>query len=125
MDGKLVLVHHGEHRVEVHEGAGSWEMLKARSLRKVLLWRGPSPARASMESSSGPLGNAHRQHLGGEHQDVAALQGGGPPRSYQRGAFGRRVVLKDELAEEGLPVAGNGVHPVDGHAGADGGEGIR
>ena len=34
------------------------------------------------------------------------------------------MVLKDELAEEGLPVAGNGVHPVDGHAGADGGEGI-
>ena len=34
------------------------------------------------------------------------------------------MVLEDELAEEGLPVPGDGVHPVEGHAGADGGEGV-
>ena len=32
--------------------------------------------------------------------------------------------LEDELAEEGLPVPGGRVHLVDGHAGADGGEGV-
>ena len=33
-------------------------------------------------------------------------------------------MLKDEPAEQRLPVPGNGVHPVDGHAGADGCEGV-
>ena len=33
-------------------------------------------------------------------------------------------MLKDEPAEQCLPVPGNGVHPVDGHAGADGGKGV-
>ena len=33
-------------------------------------------------------------------------------------------MLKDEPAEQGLPVSGDGVHFVNGYAGADGGEGV-
>ena len=33
-------------------------------------------------------------------------------------------MLKDEPAEQGLPVPGDGVHFVNGYAGADGGEGV-
>ena len=73
----------------------------------------------------GALGDADGHHLGGEHQDVAPLHGGGGgPVVVHRGALVLGVVGEDILGEEGLPPPGDGVHSVDGYPVAHGGEGV-
>ena len=73
----------------------------------------------------GALGDANRQYPGRQHQNVAALQGGTLPPVIPPGhVFVLRMMLENEFAEQRLPVPGGGVHLVEGHAGADGGEGV-
>ena len=73
----------------------------------------------------GALGNAHGNDLRGQDQDVPALQGAvlSPVIPLGR-VLVDRVVLENEFSKQGLPVPRHRVHPVEGNAGADGGEGV-
>ena len=124
MDGELVPVHHGEHRIQVHEGPALGNVKGPAACGRSCSRRAPSPPRRRWS----PPPSAERcppPAPGGQDQDIAPLQGGGlAPVVPPGGVAVVRVVLENELAEQGLPVSRGGVHFVDGHAGTDGGEGV-
>ena len=124
MHGELVHIHHGEYRVQVHKRPVFGDV-EGQHLGKAHLG-GQKPLGQLLNGPGlGALGDAHRHHLGGEHQDVAPLHGGGGGAVIvHRGALVLGMVGEDILGEEGLPPPGDGVHPVDGHPVADGGEGV-
>ena len=71
----------------------------------------------------GALGNADGQHLVVDVEDVAALDVERVVAAVILGdVLEVRMVLEDVLAVDGLAVARDGVHAVDGHAVADHGE---
>ena len=73
----------------------------------------------------GALGDADGQHVLVDVEDVTALDVEGVVAAVVlRGALEIRVVVEDVLAVDGLTVAGDGVHAVDGNAVADHREGV-
>ena len=120
MDGELVAIDLGEHRVEVHEGTGH---------RDVEGQDGVDRARLVVEDVAsdgvdgvglGALGDADGQHVLVDVQDVAALDVEGHVAMVVLGRAGEvRMVLEDVVAVDGLAVARHRVHAVDGHAVAD------
>ena len=120
--GEFVRVHHGEHGVQMHKAAGLGNVDGQNLLKtcfQQLLCQYLDGERLCA------LRNTHRSHLRTEDQNVAALQ-----RMLQRPGIKPLYVLitgmipENIISKESLPVSGLAVHPVQGDAAADTGEGI-
>ena len=125
MNGKLIIVDHGKHRVEVHKGAGLGNiegkyLLKSGVLQQV--------AGKGLRAGNGrSLGKADGNDVPGKHQHVAALNRIAVAQVIPHliAGCGKALVIKVHILEQqGLSLSGRGVHTVDVDAFADAGAGV-
>ena len=126
MDQEFIPVDLGQHRVQVHKGPGTGNVKGQDPPDLCRLVAENILGQPLYGLGHGALGNAYGDGLGAEIQNVAALQGEGLVRGIIEGHLARklRVVMEKIVAVDGLAAAGDGIHMVQRHAPADGGEGV-
>ena len=124
MNGELVLVHHGKHRVQMHEAA-FFGNIESQHLFECGLLAQHLGREFFYGTLTGTLGNTDGDDLFRQHQNITALKGRNlcsvVPHSC---VFIKRVVGKNISAEQGFPGADVVSHAVDGNAAAHGRKGV-